>query len=333
MIKKIIAVVLIGLVVSLAGFKLFVNKDSTLEKITDLKENLSSYHMEANMEISSNDDIREFFVVVDYQKGEEDNNFRISLLDKNINQEQIMLRNSEGVYVLTPSLNQIYTFKGDYPLNSQKPYLFHSMLEALDGEYSMEKSSDGYLLSFAPKYDNNPNWVKEYIKMSKEFKPLWVNIYDKNNTIVCSVNFSKVEFDLEYEEDHFNVEKNMEKARETAIDIDRNEDELPFMVVDNIIETNLKEQTEATVDGKTVYILSYEGDKNFTLIQEIVEEKDEVSYQTVSGNLVNFDLGLGIYNDKYLVYIYNGIKYEIYSDTLEVNEMIDIVSSLDVIEK
>lgn len=40
------------------------------------------------------------------------------MIDKDINQEQILLRNKDGVYVLTPVLNQVYTFKGDYPLNS-----------------------------------------------------------------------------------------------------------------------------------------------------------------------------------------------------------------------
>lgn len=333
MIKKIVAVVLVLVVVGLASFRLFFHQDNTTKKLTDLKENLSSYHMEANMEISRNDDLREFLVVVDFNKKEEKNYFRISLLDKNINQEQIMLRNEKGVFVLTPSLNQVYTFSGDYPLNSQKPYLFHSMLEALDGDYDLEKSSDGYILTYNPKYENNTNWVKEDIKLSKDFKPVWVNIYDQNNTVVCKVNFTKVEFDNQFEDDFFNVEKNMDKARETSTAIDRNEDELPFMVVDNLIASELAEQVEATVDGKTVYILSYTGDKNFTLIQEVIEEQEEITYLEVSGNLVNFDLGLGIYNDKYLVYIYNGIKYEVYSDSLKVDEMIDIVSTLDVIEK
>ena len=39
------------------------------------------------------------------------------MLDKGINQEQIIIRNADGVYVLTPALNQVYKFKGDWPLN------------------------------------------------------------------------------------------------------------------------------------------------------------------------------------------------------------------------
>ena len=39
--------------------------------------------------------------------------FKVSLFDKNLNQEQILLRNEEGVFVVTPSLNQIFKFEGD----------------------------------------------------------------------------------------------------------------------------------------------------------------------------------------------------------------------------
>lgn len=332
MVKKIVAGVLVVLVLVLAGFKLFYKKDSVPEKIMSIRENLTSYHMEANMELSSNDDKRVFYVTVDYKKDADNDLFRISLLDKNINQEQIMLRNKEGVFVLTPSLNQVYTFTGDYPLNSQKPYLYHSMLSALDGTYDIEKVNDGYLLNFVPKYENSPNWVKEDVKLSNDFKPVWVNIYDSNNSVVCAINFTKVEFDVELTDDDFNVEINMNKAKESASDITHNPEDLPYTVVSNIINSELEQQTKATVDGKTVYILAYRGNQNFTIIQSVVEESKEINYQSVNGTLVNFDFGLGIYNNSYLTYYYNGIKYEIYSDTLSVNEMIEIVSSLDVMD-
>ena len=220
MVKKIIAGILAALVLILAAFKLFYNKDNAPKKIMEVRENLTSYHMEGNMEMNSHGDKRDFLVVVDYKKDGENDLFRISLFDKNINQEQIMLRNKEGVYVLTPSLNQVYSFKGDYPLNSQKPYLYHSMLQALDGDYNIEKVSDGYLLSFTPKYENSPTWVKEDVKLSSDFKPVWVNIYDNNNSIVCAINFTKVEFGVDLKDDDFppipnlNQKKKEEKGKE-----------------------------------------------------------------------------------------------------------------------
>ena len=331
MIKKIVAGVLALLVLVLAGIKIFSSKSNVPTQINQIRENLSSYHMEANMEMMNHDDKRTFLVTVDYKKDSENNLFKISLFDKNINQEQIMIRNKDGVFVLTPSLNQVYTFKGDYPLNSQKPYLFHSMLQALDGEYDIEKMSDGYLLSFVPKYENSPTWVKEDVKLSNDFKPVWVNIYDTNNSVVCAISFTKVEFENSLTDDDFNVDVCMEKAKENSSNVSRNENELPFIVVDNIVSSELSQQTSATIDGKTVYILSYTGSTNFTIIQSIIDEQKETEYLSVNATLLNCDQGLAFYNNSYLTYLYNGIKYEVYSNTLTVNEMIDIVSSLDVI--
>ena len=48
-----------------------------------------------------------------------------------------MLRNKEGVYVLTPKLNQVYQFKGDYPLNSPKPY-FHYNHQKITKEQAIQ---------------------------------------------------------------------------------------------------------------------------------------------------------------------------------------------------
>lgn len=330
MLKKIIAGVLTALVLILAGFKLFYKPNNAPKKLQEVREKLTSYHMEGNMEISSNDDKRLFFVKVDYKKDNEDDLFKISLLDKNINQEQIMLRNKDGVFVLTPSLNQVYSFKGDYPLNSQKPYLYHSILSSLDGKYDLKSSSDGYLLSFTPVYENTPNWVKEDVKLSKDFKPVWVNIYDENNNICCNVNFTKVEINNEISNDEFDVDNCMNKLKETSSIITRSNDELPFVSSNILSNSTLNEKVKATVDGKTVYILSYKGEKSFTIIQSVIEENKDSEVKEVNATIVNFEKGLGYVSNNYLTYIYNGIKYEIYSDSLTVSEMIDIVSSLDM---
>ena len=265
MIKKIIAGILILAIVVLAGFKLFYKGDDVSKKLETLGENLTSYHTEATMDIVTKDEVRSFYVTVDYKNQNENDLFRISLLDKNINQEQIMLRNKDGVYVLTPKLNQVYQFKGDYPLNSPKPYLYHSLIEGIkNNENNVEKLNDGYLVSYACDYENSPNWKKQDVKLSTDLKPVWVNIYDDNNNVLVEINFSKVNLESSYTEDYFDVNKNMETSRKEVISSTTSVT-LPYLVSENVSST-LKEQTEATVNGETIYILTYEGSKEFTVI-------------------------------------------------------------------
>ena len=330
MIKKIIAGILVLAIVILAGIKIFYKGDDVSKKIETLGEDLTSYHTEATMDIETNDEVRCFYVTVDYKKDNENNLFRISLLDKNINQEQIMLRNKDGVYVLTPKLNQVYQFKGDYPLNSPKPYLFHSLIEGIKKEDSnIEKMNDGYLINYTCDYENSPNWKSQDVKLSSDLKPVWVNIYDENNNAVVEIKFTKVELNTTYSEDYFDVNKNLETSRKEVIS-SSNEIELPYLP-EVSVSSSLKEQTEAIINGETVYILTYEGSKEFTITQRLLEDSEEVITTLVSGSLVELPLGIGYYNNKNLLFIHNGVEYRIYSDTLSVTEMIEVLDSMDVV--
>ena len=330
MIKKIITGLLILGLIVLAGFKIFSKGENVNKRLETLGDNLTCYHTEATMEIETKDEVRTFFVTVDYKLDEDKDLFRISLLDKNINQEQIMLRNKDGVYVLTPKLNQVYEFKGEYPLNSPKPYLYHSLVQAFkEKDTSVENLNDGYLITYDCEYENSPSWKKQEVKLSSELKPVWINIYDENNNAVVEITFSKVDFASTYSTDYFDVNKNMETSRNEVISSSE-VIELPYLPEVSVSST-LKEQTEATINGETIYILTYEGSKEFTITQRLLEESEEMITLEVSGSIVELPLGIGYFNNQNLLFIHNGVEYRIYSDSLSVSEMIEVLDSLDVV--
>ena len=99
----------VGLIVALLGvgvWKVFFSNPSISDTLENVNKNLTSYQLEANMELNNGEEQRKFNVNVSYAKKDEKDLFRVSLYDTTINQEQIMLRNSEGVYVLTPTLDR-----------------------------------------------------------------------------------------------------------------------------------------------------------------------------------------------------------------------------------
>ena len=71
-------------------------------------ENIKGYYLEGEMEIINNEDVYKYDVKVAYQKNEL---FKVNLKNKANNHEQILLRNNDGVYVLTPSLNKVLNSK------------------------------------------------------------------------------------------------------------------------------------------------------------------------------------------------------------------------------
>lgn len=335
MIKKIILGVVILAVIVLAGWKLFFSKSDVSKKLQDVQQNLTAYHMEANMELSANEETRSYFVSTDYQKKDDKDFFRVSMLDKNINQTQIMLKNTDGVFVLTPLLNQVYKFKGDWPLNNPKPYLYHSLLNTFDSDHEVKKMDDGYLLSGPANYPNSPDWVKQEIKFSTDFKPLWVDIKDEDNNVLGKVTFTAVDLAPKFSDDYFSVEENMKKARD-EINIDETTSltfaDLPLMPAGDCKAT-LAEKTVSSINGQSVYILSFAGAQTFTMVQGIAEKYDEMKIIEVDMEYIETVNGVAFRDGNRITYQKNGVTYDIYSDAMSVSDIISIVNGLESYDK
>lgn len=287
------------------------------------------------MDLTANEETRSYFVTTDYYKNEEQDYFRVSMLDKNINQTQIMLKNSEGVFVLTPLLNQVYKFKGDWPLNSPKPYLYHSLLDNFDNKHEVKKMNDGYLVSGPAEYVNSPEWVKQDIKFSMELKPLWVDIKNESNAVVGKVTFTDCDFSPKFSDDYFAVESNMKQARED--ENKPNEDtqvtfeDLPLLPSDD--SDTLQEKTVSHINGNSYYIMTFSGKNNFTMVQGIAKSYKDMKIIEVDMEYVETVNGVAFKDGNRLIYQKNGVSYDIYSDTMTIPEIISVVNSLESIEK
>lgn len=332
MIKKIISVLLVLALVGLAVFKIFFDSTDFKKELKDLRKDLTSYYMEANMEFVNGEDVRQFFVEVSYEKEENKDLFRVSLLDKGLNQEQILLRNQDGVYVLTPALNQVYEFESEWPLNYPKPYIYQCLLDVMDGEYEKKGTSEGYLITSFPKFLDNEGWDKQEIHFTKELKPISVFIYDKNNIAVVKVNFTKVDLNPNFSDNYFDVNENINEARNNNSSVSDNI-ELPLYPVNSTLDSSLKEHSTYKVGNSEVHIMTYEGNKPFTVVQKILEDSESVVTLNLDGELVDLINGFGIYHDGILTYSYAGVEYNIYSDVLTLSEMIEVANAMDTAGK
>jgi outer membrane lipoprotein-sorting protein len=184
MLKKFAVIAVILALLGVGVWKVFFSGPTISDTLKSVNENLTSYQLEATMESNNGEEQRNFNVKVSYAKKDDNDLFRVSLYDTTIKQEQIMLRNDEGVYVLTPTLNQVYQFKSGWPLNSAKPYIYQSLLEVFDGEYSTKKVDDGIVITSSPNYKNAPQYTKQEIKFTNDLTPVWVHIYGENNDLL-----------------------------------------------------------------------------------------------------------------------------------------------------
>lgn len=337
-IKRILVVLLIvGLLVFLT-IKLVGNKASNVEKnALETLQSLDSYYMEASMDYYKGEDCRSYTVKVSYQKNSESDLYRVSMYDKAIGQEQIVIKNKDGVYVLTPALNQAYKFKGDWPLNGHKPYLYQSMIATMQETCDISKMDDGYLVTSTPEFKNMPSWARQEMKLTKDYKPVWVHIYDNNNDVALKVGFSKVEFNPTFAENYFVVEENMNESRKNLETTTSSSfEDLPLYPVNCEVDASLKEVSSITVNSNSQVMLTYSGKENFTVIEKIVKSNDEYTELQVDGEIVDI---FGIYgyvqtisNINKLYFTYNGVSYQVVSDCVDVATLLEIASGMEYVD-
>lgn len=337
-IKRIAVILIILGLLAFGAYKLFSNKNNNVEQSAqETLENLNGYYMEATMEFYKGEDTKAYTVKVSYEKADSDL-FKVSMFDKTSEQEQIIIKNKDGVYVLTPALNQVYKFKGDWPLNGHKPYLYQSMVETIQGTCDISKLDDGYLIVSTPNYENMPSWARQEMKLTKEYKPVWVHIYDNNNDVAVKINFVKVEFNPTFSDDYFVVENNMTTARENLSESTSSTIyELPLYPVNSDVDATLKEVSNITVNGQTSVMLTYSGNDSFTIIENLATSYETLTEIEVNGTVTEIYGTYGYYvsneNINKLYFTCNGVSYQIWSDSADVATLIEVASGMETAEE
>ena len=97
-----------------------------LKEFANKVNNSDSYYLDGTMELVNNEDVYNYNIAVSYKK---DDFYKIELINTVNDHKQIILRNNEGVYIVTPSLNKSFKFQSDWPYNNSQAYLLSSIVE------------------------------------------------------------------------------------------------------------------------------------------------------------------------------------------------------------
>ncbi len=178
--------------------------DNILNDLNKKLDNSKSYYITGNMEITNNEDTYTYDIEVSYQKKDY---YKISLTNKLNNHKQVILRNDDGVYVITPSLNKSYKFQSDWPYNNSQVYLLSSVYDDLnnDNDRTYKDTKDGYLFTSKVNYPNNKALVKQNVYVKKNLLIDKVEVVDKDGNVGIKMNFEKIEFDKKFDDDYFKL--------------------------------------------------------------------------------------------------------------------------------
>jgi len=309
-------------------------ENDIVKNLTKKIENSKAYHLTGTLEMINNENSYLYDVDVSYQKEE---NFRVSLKNQTNNHEQIILKNSDGVYVLTPSLNKSFKFQSEWPYNSSQSYLLQSILDDItsDKERKYEETENGYVFITKVNYSNNPNLKNQKITIDKDLNFKSVEVMDENGNMQIKMEFNDIDLKATYVDNYFDLKENVSASsiESTTTPVTKIEDIIyPMYIPENTSLTS--QDTVTTTNGERV-ILTFSGDKPFMLVQETVTKTDEFVTIPVNGEPILFADTVGAKTDTSITWLSNGLEYYLVSDILTDDELISVaksVSSLPVIK-
>lgn len=326
--KKKIMIIAAAAVVVIAFLFLFLREKPFEDRLQQTLGSLNSYLLEGVMEVAEGEDTKSYDVSVKYLKQDDQDYFRVAMKDSGMDQEQEIIRNAEGVFVVTPTLNQIFKFQGNWPSNSLKPYLLQSMREiAADESAQIEQTEEGYQISARVTYPNNRNFTQQEMVFSDDLKIKSMQIFDDDHVLQMKMLFSKVDYEPGLTAEDFQVPQQLEK--ETAAEPITDED-LPLMPMETFGAV-LSNSSVVENNGKVQYVLEYTGEKNFTIVEEVAESEETTQTIIMSGSLVDGLNMVGRYDGNHMTSVINSVRYTIYSDDLSEEEMSAVLQSMQVV--
>jgi outer membrane lipoprotein-sorting protein len=327
--KKIVLLFSVLAFLFLVGCGKYDDKD-IVRDLSKKVNNTKGYYLEGQMEIMSNDDIFKYDVTVSF---EAKNQFRVSLKNVVNNHEQIILKNKDGVYVLTPSLNKSFKFQSEWPYNNSQVYLLQSIVKDMenDKERKFEDKDKYYILRTKVNYPNNRNLVSQVIYLDKKLNFKEVHVLDDNNNPQIKMKFDNVDMKATFDKNYFSLNENMKGNKQAS-----GEKEVtsiadiiyPLYIPNN---THLASQDKVAKDKGEMIILTFDGESPFLLIEETVSYAEELEIIPTFGEPILLHDTIGALSDSSVNWISNGIEYYLVSSVLDPNELLEIAKSMGII--
>ena len=273
----------------------------------------------------SNEELYHYDVTVDYMEGDF---YKVNLVNKDNKHEQVILKNEDGVYVITPELNKSFKFQSEWPYNSSQAYVLSSLLKDLenDSDVLFEEREDGYVLTSSVNYPNNSSLVSQKIVFDESYLPKQVEVYNKEGIVNITLKISKLDFKPKFDKSNFDIKSTVSNEVGSVSKIDSVV--YPMYLPEGTLFKN--EETIKTDDSERV-ILTFSGDKSFILIEEASLVPNELKVTSTSGELVFYENILGTLNESSLNWTMNGKDYYLIGNNMSNDELLKVASSMSVV--
>jgi len=342
----------VALVLTGCGKKDSASVVKDLNNVADkLESKQGAYSGSGTMTLYTGEQPQEYKVEVWYKNP---SYYRISLSNVQKDITQIVLRNDDGVFVLTPSLNKSFRFQSDWPDNQGQVYLYQTLIRGIvsDNNRQFVEDKDSYIFEVVANYQSN-SLVRQKIWLDKKaYAPKQVQVSDSEAKVVVDVKFDSFDFNPKFDEGSFDMKKNMtsqKPSESTVAQVDENGN--PIVTTDDeesqqpvtaelgdfgIIEplyvpvgVTFKDSNKIEGSKDHAVLIRYDGVYQYTIMEARPLDR---AVALAPGSVVDLGFTVGLLSgdeQQTLTWMTDGMEYRITSSNLPVKEMIQIAASME----
>jgi outer membrane lipoprotein-sorting protein len=315
-------------VLSACGTK---TQDDVVKDLDAKLEKLSAYKADAKMTLQMGTEPQTYEVEIWHK---EPTYYRVNLKNAQKDQSQMILRNDEGVFVLTPALNKSFRFQSNWPENSSQAYLYESLIKDIleDKEAKFTATKEDYVFETKTRYQNNKMLPLQEITLNKkDLSPKSVKVMDSDRNALVTVEFSNVKFDASFDKKDFDMQKNMTGAQlevPVMAEVSDKEFSVKYPTAEIPGVSFIGEKKIKTETGNRI-VLTFDGEKSYTLVQEKSEVMPATATSSsIAGEPVDLGFTIGALTENRIQWSYQGVDYTIASKELATEEMVMIAKSV-----
>lgn len=313
------------------------SKEDVLKKLSNKWVDAKGYELTAEMSILTGQDPRVYDVEVWHTKPDF---YRVKVSDAKAENTQMIVRNTEGVFVVTPALNKTYKFQSNWPSENSQAYLIGSLAQDIKKDKSSTFKEEGNSYVFETKTTNNHKNMlptqKIYID-KKTLLPKEVSILNENKEEQIHIKFKQVSLGKTHPAGKYKIDstptptgKTEGNTVEASAEMDNPEFETHYPVIqwDNV---HLIDEKVMKVDDDKRVILTFSGDKEFTIIQQLSDPSVSSTIPVFApGDPVDLGVAIGAVTDQSLTWEQDGMSFFIASSSLSKEEMIEVAASMTI---
>lgn len=197
-----------GLAVGLVAGCGAPSKQNVVSKLQTQAEALdaSNYQSTATMTVQMDNGSQTYYVETSYESPEV---YKIALGDANKHINQIIVKNQNGMFIVSPSLQKVFRFNGNWAQNQGHIYLYDQILQQIVKSADQAKiasASNQYTITL-PVTPQNDVVTTQKVSITNSLEPKQVVLLDKNDKAVVTIDFNSFTKGVKFSNTDFDPQK------------------------------------------------------------------------------------------------------------------------------